>query len=128
VPRGPEVPDFGRLAPAWHFKVLDLYGPYCPTKMTKDTLKEVKKKLGEFEGMTWQEIERNGKNHFVSTANLAKEARQRLREIEQDDLEQLYSLRLSGKERVYGIREANILRILWWDPTHSVYPTEPYNT
>jgi len=35
----------------------------------------------------------------------------------------LVSLRLSGKERVWGILQENALLLLWWDPGHEICPS-----
>jgi hypothetical protein len=78
--------------------------------------------------MTWGEIERkvikkgSPQNHFMSVDKIDKKARERLKEIKLGDQESLYSLRFSGSERLWGIREAEILYIIWWDHNHSVYP------
>ncbi len=71
--------------------------------------------------------EDNG-SHLVDVDNLASDAKKRLREIGQDDLDQLYSLRISGKKRIWGIREGYLLWFLWWDPFHSVCPSTKKHT
>lgn len=61
-------------------------------------------------------------NHKMEVADLDKEARDRLVEIDLDDLDELWSLRLSGRERVWGTITRNVFSLLWWDPEHTVYP------
>ncbi len=68
------------------------------------------------------------RNHTVLVSRLSPEAQKRLREIKQDDLDELTSLRLSGRERVWGIRESGIFHLLWWDPEHRVFPTTRQHT
>src|SRR5680860_208464 len=81
-------------------------------------------KLAHFETMTFPDIERAVKgSHNVSYDQLCRDAQKRLEERGLEDLDQLFSLRLSGKERIWGIREGNVLRILWWDPKHQVCPS-----
>jgi hypothetical protein len=58
---------------------------------------------------------------------IEKEASDRLRERELDDLE-LYSFRISAKERIWGIREREAFYIIWWDPGHTVYPVQKKHT
>lgn len=79
--------------------------------------------------MTWAEItrgtggkSRGNNNHFVPVAKLAKEAKVRLREIRQEDVSDLFSLHIDGKTRIYGIRDGRALKLLWYDPDHTVYP------
>ena len=61
-------------------------------------------------------------SHPIPIAQLDKLARDRLSEIEQDDLDELFSLRLTGEKRIWCIRNEMVMRVLWWDPSHQVYP------
>ena len=56
------------------------------------------------------------RNHEVEVGRLCTDARKRLVALHLDDIDKLVSLRLSGKERVWGIRDADVLQLLWWDP------------
>ena len=95
--------------------------------MSREKVRDVRTKLAHYESMTWSSIE-GPNNHFVSVGDLAKAARDRLTAIRQDDVDELFSLRLSGKERIYGVRVEAVLRLLWWDPYHEVYPVEKKHT
>lgn len=106
---------------------MDFDGPFGWHILTGDCVKDIQCKLGSFESMTWQQIEQAG-SHNVAVEKLVKEARDRLVEINQDDLDELFSLRISGKERVWGIRDRSILRLLWWDPEHAVCPSQKKRT
>lgn len=107
------VDEFG----AWH-------------KMAPGTLHEIRTKLSSFESMTWNEILVGGQkqNHSVRIDKLVPTAAQRLIDLNLDDCEKLVSLHLSGKQRIYGIRHGATLLLLWWDPEHQIYPTEPKGT
>lgn len=72
--------------------------------------------------MKWSEI-LNRNSHAVPISKICPEAQGRLKELKQDDVDELISLRLTGKKRVWGIRDQNILKILWWDPEHTVCPS-----
>ena len=86
-------------------------------------------KLRNFETMRWADIERqtygSGKSshHFVKVADMIREVSQRLEAMKLDDTERLFSLRLDGKKRIYGIMQGNVLHVIWYDPTHRLYPT-----
>jgi hypothetical protein len=105
---------------------MEMVDPFGWHGVTAEKLKEIRQKLGQLEGSTWRDIlVRDSKyNHFISPAKLCKEARDRLRDLRLDDTDVLLTLRLSGKERVWGILDVNILLVLWWDPEHLVYPVE----
>ena len=91
--------------PLWAFRVLDLGGPYCWSRMDGATLLEVMGRLKHLEGMTWTEIEQSTGSHFVGRGDLIKSANERLLEIKQDDVDELFSLRIRGKARIWGIRD-----------------------
>jgi hypothetical protein len=80
--------------------------------------------------MTWQEIRirDKDKNHAIPVADLTREAQDRLAEIGQDDVDELFSLRLSAKERIFGILDESVMRVLWWDPDHRVCPSPKRRT
>lgn len=40
----------------------------------------------------------------------------------QDRVSDLFSLHIDGKTRIYGIRDGRALKLLWYDPDHTVYP------
>ena len=123
-----EPEDFNKRTPVWRFSIMDFDGPFGCHTLNADKVRTVHKRLSSFESMTWNEIGRSNDSHFISVKSIGKDAQNRLAEIEQDDAEQLYSLRITGKERVWGIRDRHIFKLLWWDPEHEVYPVEKKNT
>ena len=81
--------------------------------------------------MTWSEIQSasggkragNGtNNHFEYIAEMSKEAQKRAKELHLD-VDQLFSLRLTGKERLYGILNNGVFYVLWYDAQHEIYPS-----
>jgi hypothetical protein len=44
------------------------------------------------------------------------------------DYDELYQIEATGKQRIWGIRKDDVLYLLWNDPNHSFYKTEPRNT
>jgi hypothetical protein len=96
--------------------------------MAGPTTREVLRRLGSYETMTWREIDGPSGSHAVDLGSLSTAARDRLVAIQQDDVEQCFSLRINGPARVWGIRNAHVLRILWWDPRHEVCPSKKRHT
>lgn len=91
-------------------------------RMSADKLIEVVQKLGGWEGSSLDEI--LGRNsHEVKVEQLAKEAQKEMVRLKIDDVESLLSLRLRGKERIWGIRRGQVVELLWWDPEHEVCPS-----
>ena len=68
-------------------------------------------------------VENRDRNHHVSVSVLSDRARKRLKDLNLEDMEELFSLRLSGKERIWGILTQGVLEVLWWDPAHEVCPS-----
>lgn len=110
--------------------MLDIDGPFGWRTIEAAKLDAVRERLSHFESMTWHEILTAGKkqNHAIKVEQLSDAARKRLEEIDRDDIEGLVSLRIAGKERVWGIRDRDVLRLLWWDPEHRVYPSKQKGT
>lgn len=109
----------------WHINIIDRYGNWGWNKVNKKIFwGYIFKKIESFESMTWSEIKKNKKsNHSIEVSKICHDAQNRLIEIEQDDIEELFSLRIGGKKRIWGIRDGRVLKILWWDPNHTVCPS-----
>lgn len=93
------------------------------------------KKLAEFEGKTWDAIEKEttgkdgrSKHHDIKISKLIPEAQKRLKMLNINDIDELFSLRLEGELRVFGIRKHNVLNILWVDREHEVYKSSKKHT
>lgn len=100
--------------------------PFGWHQVSREKILDIRQKLANFESMTWGEILVKGKqnNHLVPVNEIIRPAQERLREIDQDDVDELVSLRLAGRARVWGILEGSVLKVLWWDPEHQVYPVD----
>lgn len=115
--------------PTWRMGLVDFEGCWGWGNINQlDVFKTIQDKLKNFESMTWGEIEKKltpkgtPQNHLMSISNICKNAKDRLKQINLDDRDTLYSLRFSNTERLWGIREGEILYIIWWDHDHSIYP------
>jgi len=114
--------------PAWHLDLIDLEGPWGWQNVTREVLfSEILPKIKNFERRFWTEI-LNKQNHEVPVTEICKEAQKRLKHINCDDIEKLVSLRLTGTQRIWGLRYNNVFKILWWDPEHKVYPSPKKHT
>jgi len=107
---------------AWRFSHSDREGPFGWSIAEDAKFRQGVEKLYEFEGKNWNEITAGG-SHAIAVRKLCDDARKRLVEIQLDDLDELLSLRLTGPNRVWCIRSGHIMRVLWWDAAHQVYPT-----
>lgn len=125
TPKVEAAPNAYDQHPAWRISSMEMIGPFGWQTIPNNKVVEIINKLSALERLTWKEIlaDRNQGHHRVSVDRIIKEAQDRLRKIRQDDVYELVSLRLSGKERVWGIFEAGVLRILWWDPEHQICPS-----
>lgn len=113
--------------PVWLFSSIDFDGPWCPKKLTGNDLVWLVDRLRDKEMMTWHEIEADG-SHHIATERVISDARKRLREIRRDDLDRLWSMRLGGKERLWGVKNGDAFSILWWDPEHEICPSAKKHT
>ncbi|UVC12421.1 hypothetical protein IHQ71_30945 (plasmid) [Rhizobium sp. TH2] len=87
-------------------------------------------KLQEWEKLTWAEIDRPSSDsghkmhHNMDTPEICEEAQFRLLEIERH-ADVIFRFRLGNKRRLWGHRIVNKFEIVWYDPTHGIYPTDP---
>jgi hypothetical protein len=99
--------------------------PFGWQAIGREKLADVRAKLAAFESMTWNEIliDRKKQNHSIEIWQLCKEAQDRLSELGLADVERIISLRLSGLERIWGLRQGVAMLVLWWDPDHQICPS-----
>jgi hypothetical protein len=96
---------------AWRFSGCDTAGPFAWTSLNDPEYKQVIEALHEFETKTWQEITATG-SHAIAAYRLDKPARDRLAVIEQDDIDEIMSFRLTGTNRVWCIKMQNVMRVM----------------
>lgn len=121
LPRAEAISFSDSNKPLFKTDRMDLEGRWNWNGLDTNDLKDLLEKLFNMQKMSWQELLAQG-SHLAKVEKLIPEAQQRLEELLQDDLDELYSLHLTAKRRIWGIKDANILWLLWWDPLHEVYP------
>lgn len=91
---------------------------------------ELYPKLKDFESKKWWELENEkfgkagkSKHHWVKVNKIIKPAQKRLSELNIDDIDEIFSIRLTGTQRVWGLRDYNYFKILWFDFNHEICPS-----
>ena len=107
---------------AWRLSGADQGGPFSWANIPDAQRSGVWARMAEFEKMTPDQLRRTG-SHRVAQSRMAKEAKERLRRIEMDDLEELWSFRVTGRQRFWRAKRENVYSLLWWDPDHRVCPS-----
>lgn len=132
--------DAGRadhLTIAWRLSRFDWDGPWGLNAFNGHTFDDIIRNwCCQFERQTWAEAfhggggrKRGNNNHPIPTGKMTKQARDRLLKLHLEEYDTLYSFRLTGTLRVYGIRDSRAFEALWFDPFHgdntrAVYPTK----
>lgn len=103
---------------------MDLDGDWGWNAVTPDELRRIAGEMKSLESMRWVDIEKRKHTHDMPVAAICSEARARLRRIKNDDVDHISQLQIGKKGRLFGIRQEHVFRVLWWDPNHTVYPTD----
>lgn len=57
------------------------------------------------------------------------DAKRQLADRERDDATEIARIRIGSTKRLYAVKTPRgVFEMLWWDPDHKIYPTEPRNT
>lgn len=113
----------------WSFSLIDCDGRWGFHSICKNEFHHlVTSELKSKEGINWAELKSSGGSHSVERSKLIKAARDRLTDIHLDDIDELFSMRFSGKKRIWGIRDENVFKLLWWDPDHEICPAPKKHT
>lgn len=89
----------------------------------------------EMAGLTWRGIseQRTGsgrqRHHAQAIESLEKNAKRDIKRAKLEDLfgEEMFRFHLGSLKRLWGFRAERTFHVVWWDPKHKVYPTEPSN-
>lgn len=87
-------------------------------------------KLKEWEKLQWKEIDRlttsNGHkmHHSMPCEILCDESQLRLMDLGHSG-ESIFRFRLGNMQRLWGFRIVGEFQVLWYDPLHQIYPTDP---
>lgn len=126
APRTSRQPDPSSLGekPVWQFRHVDLEGPWGWALVKPCDVADVLSKLRDFEGMRWSEIcHAKKQHHSCEVDTLCPRAKRRLLDLGLDDEDALFRFRLTGTQRLWGVRRGAAFFILWWDPDHEVCPS-----
>lgn len=120
--------SYDKCLPSWKFHLIDKEGNWGWDNLSPEEIWDIlSNKIKDKEHINWSTLKQSG-SHNVAVGDFIKEARDRLQEIGQADVDELFSLRLTGKQRIWGIRDRYALKILWWDPEHEVCPSPKKHT
>jgi len=117
--------------PSWRFHKVDWEHPFVDGEVTPGHLKQWFGRLCELEKRTWNEILVTAKkqNHNVELEKLSKKAKDRLKShFGVVDFDQMLSLRVGSRERIWGILDRGAVTLVWWDTNHAVCPSMLKNT
>jgi hypothetical protein len=116
-----------KQTPVWRFSDFDWEGPWghaCCISHIAKLRSHIEEHLASFETMTWAQIQlaaggrsAGNNSHPIARDKFKKEVQKRLEE-KMIFADELFSLRLNAGTRVYGVREINCLRIVFFDPHH----------
>ena len=120
----PESSD--RETVAWRISDFDWQGPWGDKALKDANLPDlVREWASNFEKQTWFELmsasggKTLGTNHHrIEIEKLSKLAKDRLTALKKDDLDSVFSFRISSRARVYGIKDRRAFCALWYDPWH----------
>ncbi len=114
-------------SPVWRLSLLDLDGPWGWRNIDAAAFFQIHARLADCEKTTWHQLGLAG-SHPIPKGDIIRAAQLRLQEIGQDDIDEIYSLRFTGRQRLWGIREEHVFKALWWDPEHEVCPSYKKHT
>lgn len=111
---------------AWRINRIQMVDPYGWHELSLAQIRYIKSKLSEYERRTWNEIFIKDKhwNHPLSVSEFKCSKAKKWMQVNMPDQDQLWTLRLSGAERIWGVFGDGIYLVLFWDPKHLIWETD----
>ena len=118
--------NYMHLKAAWRIRHIQMVTPYGWQEISSEKLVHIQGKLSLFESMTWREIFVDSKkqNHPIDVCDFKCPNARKWMEVNMKGQPTLWTLRLSGRERVWGIFSEGAYQIVFWDPDNKICPTE----
>jgi hypothetical protein len=113
---------FNRIHACWRLQKLQLIDPYGWHNLTAAQLLYVREKLIEFEAKDWNQIfvAEKWRNHSIPVEQFDCPKARNWMTRHLPDQDELWTLRLSGAERIWGILREGVFHLLFWDPNHQI--------
>ena len=124
--------------PNWSFSKCDFVHEEWGVNTNKDSLQKIILRLIDFENQkTWGAIltntagrTNNTQSHQIDVYKIAKRAQNRLVKLGLSEYDEIYSLSVGGKYRIWGVMsvESGTFHLIWLDKNHTVYPVGKRHT
>jgi hypothetical protein len=130
IPSGQKLPKSASLPSlyddrkaSWRMSRVQLSDPYGWHQLSVTELADLKSKLATFERNTWKELfVRDAKwNHRIDSNQVKCPIARQWMQKNMPDEPYLWTLRLSNKERIWGILSEGAYQIVFWDPNHLIW-------
>lgn len=108
---------------SWRVGRIQMVDPYGWHDVSSVDLGRIKARLSELEKLTWKDIfVRDARyNHQIEVNKLkCSEARKWMKQ-HMPDQPYLWTLRLTGAERIWGIFSEGAYLVIFWDPQHLIW-------
>ncbi len=113
-----DVQSDNRRKISWQLGIFDWDGPWGRQSFNgNDPAGFIAEHIKSFESMSWNELP-NKQHHSIDVSSLNKCAQDQLVNLQQEDIDQIFSLRLKGAHRLYGIKDGSVFKALWYDVDH----------
>jgi hypothetical protein len=118
-----EPPSYTDSKASWRVCKIQLIDPYGWHELDPAGVGEVQAKLSTFEKSTWKElfVVNARQNHRVPASELKCPVARQWMKDNMPDQPYLWTLRLSGQERIWGILSEGAYLIVFWDPHHLIW-------
>lgn len=117
--------DFMQMKACWRVRRALMVDPYGWHELTPKEVIYIQSKLADFESRTWNEIfvKSVKQNHSIEIARLRCQKAKQWLKVNMPQQTELWTLRFTGKQRVWGIFSEGAYQVLFWDPEHQIMPT-----
>jgi hypothetical protein len=118
-----ELPLYTDQKAAWRVSKIQLIEPYGWHELSPFEVAKIKDRLSSFEKNTWKEIfvDQARFHHRISADELKCSTARQWMKKNMPDQDYLWTLRVTGAERIWGILSQGAYQVLFWDPEHLIW-------
>lgn len=115
---------------AWRVRHIQLVDPYGWRELDSSGVTRVQARLASLERCTWKDIfvRDHHHNHEIAVAELKCAVAKKWMAENMPDQSSLWTIRVTAKERIWGILSEGAYQVIFWDPDHLIWEVSKKNT
>lgn len=125
---GPPVPEVENATIVFRLSLMDHGGRWSFSNLPEAEIRQIAAFAKNIESLKPGELLNVAGTKPIPWDSMIPDAQKRAQEIELDQFDGLFELRLGNRPRLFGLLDQHCFYPVWWDPDHEICSSQKRNT